>query len=360
MTQQIKNYPNNDQIIKLIEQFTPDIISQVTADYLRKHPQNNIESEVFIRKICREDMEKHLSFLINSIKINTPDVFSNYISWLKGVLEYRGLDTDHTSIALHSLYQQIIKLQNLDNDLSDKDWNIALNIILKAIEDYNAPLSTSTHIYKQALLSEHKKIDLYTKHIIDNNHSQASDIVLDAMIKGSTLTEANMGIIQPSMYEVGNLWRINKVSVAQEHLATAISQHVMTKAYANAEFKPPNKKKALFACIEGNHHALGLRMISDAFSVEGWNVSFLGENTPTQSIIKMIDDNLFDFLAISISMDNQVISLASSIDRIKSELGTRTPPIIIGGLPLNSHPEMVSQLGADAYFSNPQSAIEQT
>jgi len=32
------------------------------------------------------------------------------------------------------------------------------------------------------------------------------------------------------------------------------------------------RRDTLFACVEGNYYSLGLRMVSDAFEVEGWDV----------------------------------------------------------------------------------------
>ncbi len=159
-------------------------------------------------------------------------------------------------------------------------------------------------------------------------------------------------IIQPAMVEIGRLWQQNKLTVAQEHLATAISQNVLARAYSKAEFADPIDRKALCACIEGNHHALGLRMISDAYEISGWDVCFLGSNTPSNSIISQVDIEKPDVLALSVSMPHQFITLGNLLAQLRSEMGTQLPAIVLGGLAINNYQQLVLNLKTDSCYEN--------
>jgi methanogenic corrinoid protein MtbC1 len=51
----------------------------------------------------------------------------------------------------------------------------------------------------------------------------------------------------------------------------------------------PNGKRALQACAEGNLHTVGLRMVSHALVLAGWEIQFLGSNVPNNALIKQVE-----------------------------------------------------------------------
>src|SRR5690349_3730573 len=53
----------------------------------------------------------------------------------------------------------------------------------------------------------------------------------EGLEKGVSVAELQLDVIQRAQREIGRLWQENKISVAQEHLATAISQLVLAHLY---------------------------------------------------------------------------------------------------------------------------------
>ena len=121
----------------------------------------------------------------------------------------------------------------------------------------------------------------------------------------------------------------------------------MAQAFAAAEFAPPVRRKALFACVQGNHHALGLRLVSDAFEVNGWEVQFLGADTPSRSLIEQVDRFRPDLVGLSISMPGQIPVGRHVIEQIRGDGGARRPAVLVGGLALNQLDELWRRPGAD-------------
>jgi len=79
------------------------------------------------------------------------------------------------------------------------------------------------------------------------NKASATSIVLESLHSKVGLAEIDVRIIQPAMYEVGRLWQRRQISVAQEHLASAITQNVLARAFSEAEFSSPVNRKALLS-----------------------------------------------------------------------------------------------------------------
>ena len=117
---------------------------------------------------------------------------------------------------------------------------------------------------------------------------------------------AEQHMIQPAQYGIGKKWQNNQVTVAQEHLATAIAQSVMTLGLARSELPASNGKQVLLACVEGNNHAVGLQMVADAFQFAGWEVQFLGANVPTDALIRHLDQLKPDLLGLSVAFAQQL------------------------------------------------------
>ena len=337
--------PASQATLKLIESQSDVLSDKITTAYFEKHPECRGTNEYRIRRICREDMSHHLAFFYNAMRTGVPEVFSNYLVWLKNVLISRNLDTSHTSDAL-----QLMK-QLLDEMLPEADRDKADAILQIAIEEFETTTDALVS-YAPPHLLKLDSTDAYTQALISSNRNEAGNIIMQEMDSGTSFADISVGIIQPALYEIGRLWQVNQITVAQEHLATAISQNVLAKAYARADFKVPIERRALFACIENNYHSLGLLMVSDAFEVEGWSVTYLGENTPTDGRIRMLDASPVDLLGLSISMHDQVAALSDDIEKIQLELGSRCPTIAVGGLPLNAIPGLALRLKADIWFPN--------
>lgn len=92
-------------------------------------------------------------------------------------------------------------------------------------------------------------------------------------------------IIAPTMRFVGDLWAIGDISVAQEHLATAISKRVI--ALQHERFRVAHRRvgrRILLAAVEGEHHTLGLEMAASALLHAGYDVRMLGADVPTADL----------------------------------------------------------------------------
>ena len=96
------------------------------------------------------------------------------------------------------------------------------------------------------------------------------------MDSGQNLVDVELHIIQPAMYQIGEKWQANQVTVAQEHIATAIVQSVMTAALLRSTPPAPIGKRVLLACVAGNHHTVGLRMVADRFNLRAGRFSISG------------------------------------------------------------------------------------
>jgi methanogenic corrinoid protein MtbC1 len=137
-------------------------------------------------------------------------------------------------------------------------------------------------------------------------------------------------LLQRSLYQVGELWEHNRISVAAEHLATAITERVLAAIYPSLlQGTTPHGRAAILCCSANEFHQIGARMVADLMESKGWNVSFLGANTPVDDLLALIDERSPEFVGLSVSLYFNMATLYRLIDQIHGN--HRTLDIIVGG-----------------------------
>ena len=160
--------------------------------------------------------------------------------------------------------------------------------------------------------------------------------------------EIYLEVFQPALREVGRLWQENRITVADEHLATAITQAAMARLYDDLFAHGAGGGPVLVAaCVDSERHEVGLRMICDLLELEGWDTYFLGATTPVESLVSMVEARTPQAVALSASIAPHLPRLRVTISAIRERLGERTPLIVVGGRPFLDDPALAARLGAD-------------
>lgn len=303
------------------------------------------------RRACREDVLHHLDYLDTAMNLGTSDPMVQYVTWLKTVLSERGVPVAHLAESLQLLEAF------LGETLAGADLEAVRACLSPAVEALNS-LSFAVE-YGVMRVAPLEQAPDYQTFILAGNRRSALSCVSEAMERGASLTQACVQIIQPAMYHVGHLWQHNKISVSQEHLASAISQNVLVGAYMKADFLPANGKTAVFACVEGNYHALGLRVLSDAFETRGWDVAFLGPNLPTQDLLRDVDRRRPALLALSASLPGHLSTAKKTIEALRAEMGNACPEVWVGGVATQGDSGVWRYTQADGWASDALQALEQ-
>jgi MerR family transcriptional regulator, light-induced transcriptional regulator len=114
---------------------------------------------------------------------------------------------------------------------------------------------------------------------------QAEAQAMAAHRAGLSIAEVHTRVITPAMYWIGELWERGAVTVADEHVATAISDRVMASLHASAvSHRLDARDTVLVAAPQDEHHGLGARMVADVLEWGGFRVICLGTNVPSEAL----------------------------------------------------------------------------
>jgi methanogenic corrinoid protein MtbC1 len=186
---------------------------------------------------------------------------------------------------------------------------------------------------------------------------QAMEVVSAAQRDGADLVSLYLDVFQPALREIGQLWQDNEVSVAEEHLATAITQSIMARLYTEAPMANESGRHLVAACAEYERHEVGLRMLCDFLDMEGWTTTFLGASVPTASLARMICEKKPDALAMSASLPPHLTQLRNTIHAVKEACTDKPPIILVGGRVFLQTPELAYAVGADITASDAREAV---
>jgi methanogenic corrinoid protein MtbC1 len=170
----------------------------------------------------------------------------------------------------------------------------------------------------------------------------------DGIARELSVPDLYLGVIQPAQYRVGELWQENRITVAHEHVATAISQLVMALAYPSLPREPSNGRRALVACVDDELHDLGARMAADFFEMAGFDIRYLGPNLPAASLLGMVREVQPDLVILSVTMAFHLDAARDTVRQLRAD-GDNRPGLVLGGQAFAWSPGLQARLGADVY-----------
>ena len=139
-------------------------------------------------------------------------------------------------------------------------------------------------------------------------------------------------IITPAMHHIGLLWENNKITVADEHIATAVCDFVLSR-FSTLQIEshqgPAPRKRAIFLCLEGEQHYLGLKMANFLFIDRGWETKYFGPNLPLEYALQTAKEWKPDVIGLSVSIVTHLPKLKSYCHQLETTSPSAT--IFAGG-----------------------------
>jgi methanogenic corrinoid protein MtbC1 len=169
----------------------------------------------------------------------------------------------------------------------------------------------------------------YLNALLAGKRSECHTMVQELLNAHINLKELYGRLFQRSMYQVGELWETNRITVANEHLATAITESLLNLAYPLVFGAEHTGKKAVISCSANEFHQLGGKMVADILELNGWDAHFLGANTPPDDMARFIHEVKPDMAGLSLSILSNMDNLKRAMEVIKSDFPNMD--LLIGG-----------------------------
>lgn len=161
-------------------------------------------------------------------------------------------------------------------------------------------------------------------------------------------------VIVPVMREVGQAWHNSEATVAQEHFATNFVRSrldILSRQVLPMHDAPV----VLLACLEGEHHELGLLMLAVMLRFHGFRTIYLGQDVPDDALIRCVEDSQPQVLAVN----SGTVEGVTHLERVALALKETAPltAIVYGGGVFGAEPTLRPDGGARYGGPDLQSAL---
>ncbi len=302
---------------------------------------------------CHEDIIYHLSYLSEALALNSEVLFLEYVRWLRHL--FSGLDLPLSQLVENfEIIEEVLK-KDLGPDKYISKVSDYLQkgkeIFVKDTGELNSFLNTENPYYQ---LSRN-----YLENLLKGNRLIFNSLILEKVQKeGIPVKDIYLNVFEPVQKEIGRLWQLGQISVAQEHYCTAATQSLIAQLYPF--FLNPggdNRYTCITACIGNELHEIGIRMVADFLEMDNWSTYHLGANTPNDSLIKTVLEKQVDLLAVSVTITYHLHQLEKLIIDLRKQVESDKIKIMVGGYPFNIDGQLWKKIGADGTARQGQEAV---
>lgn len=199
----------------------------------------------------------------------------------------------------------------------------------------------------------------YLREILAGRRKIALELIMDAYRDGYPIPGLYMDIFQETLYEIGRLWETNRISVADEHMGTAITQYVMSNLYQHLEISKERRGRLVMTGIQSELHQVGANMVADILESDGWDTVFLGTNVSEDEILNSISQHQADLVGISSTMLFNIPKVIRLVEAVRREAGDSVN-IMLGGSAFKVLPELPTELQGCILALDLRQALDRT
>jgi len=293
--------------------------------------------------------------MYNSFQLNDSKLFINTIIWVYKTYNEQGFSYDYFPVELNEWISAIKKYmsnENKDSIIKVYKW------MLKHHKTF-IQKSKTVEVNKSEIPEKH--LDLYNKflkYLLQGKYNKCLKISKDNVTNKEEMIDFFEYIIKPAMYEIGELWAGGEISIAKEHLTSSIVSRINSSLYSQFISLEITKGKVVISPISNEFHELGARIIADSLETNGWEIYYLGANTPLNDLIDLLITTKPTLVGLSAAMPFNIDNLKKTVKKIREQPELKDMKILVGGKVLNDNPELWKKIGADGWAKDSQEAIQ--
>lgn len=298
----------------------------------------------------------HAQLMRAAFRLDAFDLLVRIIPWWYRVYRFRGFSHDYFPLAFQCWKKALA--DHIADDAAQEmaavlDWMISRHETLIS-------LSLSGDTLGFGLPDEpDTRQQHFNTLLLHADMKGCLELVAQIITKDEELLPFYEHVVKQALYTVGALWERNEISVAEEHLATALVGRIMSFLYCRFVGTPKTKGTVIVSAVPNEFHEVGARMVADMLELEGWDVTYLGANTPLEELVKLIKQKKPLVLALSVATALNLEKAQLVIAEVKSVPELSSTRILVGGLAFCSAPRLWRQFGADGYAADLVEAVAQ-
>ncbi|HEX7830722.1 MAG TPA: cobalamin-dependent protein [Thermoanaerobaculia bacterium] len=321
-----------------------DLARAITDRHFAAFPETLARYGDIGRVRCLEDARFHLRYLATALDAHSETMFLDYVGWTKILLAKRNVPEGDLIENLRIVAMTLADILGAQSDEAVTTVHSAIDRIPSMTADVPSFLDPRAPFWPVATA--------YLTALLRGSRRDAQEIIIKSLDEGAKLRDIYRHVFEPTQQEIGRLWQLNQISVAQEHFCTAATQHIMTQLYGRIFGGEKKEKRAVAMCVGGELHEVGLRIVTDLLELDGWQTWYLGANTPPAAAAQLCVEQRADALLISATLPPHLSEVAEVIRQVRTRPELARMKVLVGGRAFRNAPDLWRTIGADAYAVN--------
>ncbi|MDP3889792.1 B12-binding domain-containing protein [Nocardioides sp.] len=293
-----------------------------------------------------QDPRRHIDFLHAAIELDDTAAFRDHTLWCRDLLGSRGIGADPLAECLRTIRAE---LMDRLSPAAAEEAGLALDVGLRALA-----LEPGATPVDERLPPASR---LYLVASVTGRRQAALAVVRESMDSGSSPVDVYVDVFQSALYEVGRRWQTAGLTIAEEHMATATTQFIVSVLHEEGQRARLHRGTAVVTGVAQEQHAVGASIVANVLDEAGWDVRFLGTDLPHEGIVATIVRSRAALVAISVTMSGGVADAGALIERIR-RAQPDPPRIIVGGAAFRHDPQLWRTVGADGFAADARSLAE--
>ena len=172
---------------------------------------------------------------------------------------------------------------------------------------------------------------------------------LEDLLRRAAAVEGSTGFVTrvavPLLRRIGDEWHGGRLSIAEEHFASAVIGDVVVDAMRTA--RPTTGAPALLvAAPAGSHHVVAAALAGTIAAAEGWNVHYLGGDLPPAEIAAAARAGRVAAVVLSVVYADDAEALATELRALRAELPGEVR-LIVGGRAIEPLTQILVRAGVE-------------
>lgn len=306
-------------------------------------------------EMMRANHRNHATFMLTVFRLNAYPLLARTIPWAYRVYHAHGFEFDYFPVALAAWEQALtsgLEAEHRPSILAVYAWMQEQHrqMVQLAIAGEGR--------YFQAEVAGNEVQQQFLELLLKGNSRGCLALAETVMHSKEAIKQLYLQVICPSLGMIGYLWETNKLSVAEEHLATAIVGRVMSGIYPHIACIDATLGKVLVTVVPNELHEVGARMVADFFEMDGWYVDYLGAGISNDEIVAAVKRIKPLFAALSVTTVLNLDRAWEVVAALKADVETSLVRIMVGGNAFNGMQELWRALGADGYAPDAGAALD--
>jgi methanogenic corrinoid protein MtbC1 len=340
----------NHYLAEMMRVSAPAYAAHAAERLLEKHPACAERFGDSAFPDWQASLVQRLNELAVAVEMEEPTLFRSQVEWTRDAFAARSVPVEDVARSLRALHA------TLQQDLPEGVGEIPGPYIESALAALGEPSAVDT-----ALSGEGEALRIahdYVETAVAGDQRGAARVVMDSVgNNGMSTHDVIEKVLLPAQVEIGRLWHLGEIGIAEEHAATATTCTVMSILTWRDAGPPGDAPLVLLAGVEGDRHDVGLRATACLLELGGCRPVLLGADVPSPEIVRAVSGADPDVVILSATLSVHLRPLRRAIRSLRDLESGANLHILVGGPAIGQVPHLAARLEADGHVACPGDAV---